>query len=75
MTVYRNMIRIADLFCGIGGFRTGFGEKATCVFSSDIDLWARKTYAHWYGDTPSGDITKILSKDIPDHDVLTAGFP
>ncbi len=46
-----------------------------CVFASDIDADCRKTYARNYGLQPAGDITKIEAKDIPEHDVLCAGFP
>jgi DNA (cytosine-5)-methyltransferase 1 len=46
-----------------------------CVFSSDIDSFAQKTYAENFGEKPYGDITKIDAKDIPSFDILTAGFP
>lgn len=70
------MFKFIDLFCGLGGFRLAF-EKAggVCVFSSDIDESVRKTYAMNFNETPFGDITKIEAKDIPDHDILCAGFP
>ena len=65
-----------DLFCGIGGFRIALERLGMeCVFSSDIDKYARKTYQHNFGEEPSGDITQIKSEDIPDHDLMTAGFP
>jgi DNA (cytosine-5)-methyltransferase 1 len=65
-----------DLFAGIGGIRTGLQRAGgKCVFSSEWDTSAQKTYAAWYGETPEGDITKILASDIPDHDVLAGGFP
>ena len=47
----------------------------TCVFSSEWDKHAQKTYAHNFGETPAGDITKIGEATIPDHDILLAGFP
>ena len=75
-------IRFIDLFCGIGGFRIGFQEAAkqlgiesTCVFSSDIDEKAKDSYEYNFSERPDGDITKIEASEIPDHDVLLAGFP
>lgn len=65
-----------DLFAGIGGIRLGFqlvGGK--CVFSSEWDGAAAKTYEHNFGEMPFGDITKIPIQAIPDFDVLLAGFP
>jgi DNA (cytosine-5)-methyltransferase 1 len=68
--------RFIDLFAGIGGMRLGFESAGgTCVFSSEFDRHAQKTYFENHGDFPFGDITKINPKDIPDHDVLLAGFP
>lgn len=65
-----------DLFAGIGGIRKGFEDEQTkCVFSSEWDKFAVKTYKANYGETPYGDITKINELDIPNHDVLLAGFP
>lgn len=65
-----------DLFAGIGGIRTGFEDEYTkCVFSSEWDKYAAQTYEANYGEKPHGDITKINESDIPDHDVLLAGFP
>ncbi|MDL2298905.1 DNA (cytosine-5-)-methyltransferase [Synergistaceae bacterium OttesenSCG-928-D05] len=65
-----------DLFAGIGGFHQAadsLGGK--CVFASEIDSEARKAYEANYGLKPHGDITKIDVDDIPNHDVLLAGFP
>lgn len=65
-----------DLFAGIGGTRIAFEEAGGhCVFSSEIDKFARQTYLANHGDEPAGDITEIAASDIPDHDLLVAGFP
>jgi DNA (cytosine-5)-methyltransferase 1 len=67
-----------DLFAGIGGFRSALQKLGgRCLFSSEWDKYSQKTYKAWYGDTPKGDIRIIAKKpaDIPDHDVLAAGFP
>ena len=71
-----NHFAFIDLFAGIGGMRIGF-ERAggTCVFSSEFDVKAQKTYEDNYWETPFGDITTIPPELIPDHDVLLAGFP
>lgn len=69
-------LRIIDLFAGIGGIRIGFERAGTkCVFSSEIDKHAQKTYEANFGDVPKGDITKIDPNEIPDFDILVAGFP
>ncbi len=68
--------RFIDLFAGIGGIRIGF-ERAggKCVFTSEWDKSCQKSYEMNFGEKPHGDITKINAKDIPDHDILTGGFP
>ena len=72
----KKWFRFIDLFAGIGGIRLPFQEKGgECVFSSEWDKFSKKTYAANYGELPHGDITKISSEDVPDHDVLLAGFP
>ena len=74
--VSKNKIRFIDLFAGIGGIRKAFEDTNTeCVFSSEWDKFASKTYEENYGEKPDGDITQINEKDIPDHDILLAGFP
>ena len=67
-----------DLFAGVGGIRMGFeAHGGRCVFTSEWDSYAQKTYAENFpsGHPLNGDITKIEAADIPDHDVLLAGFP
>ncbi len=68
--------RFIDLFCGIGGFRIAF-ERAgcKCVFSSDWNKYARLTYEKNFGKKPHGDIHSVAVADIPEHDILCAGFP
>lgn len=67
-----------DLFAGIGGIRKGFETQGgVCVFTSEWDKYAQQTYhANFRDNRPvAGDITRIAEEDIPDHDVLLAGFP
>jgi predicted RNA methylase len=69
-------LKFIDLFAGIGGFRlAGESLGMECVFSSEIDTFAKEVYQSNFNDYPSGDITKIQPCDIPDFDVLFAGFP
>ncbi len=71
--------RFIDLFAGIGGIRTGFeAHGGHCVFSSEWNKFAQKTYLENFPHSSThlvGDITETYEKDIPDHDVLLAGFP
>ena len=65
-----------DLFAGIGGMRLAFQNLGgKCVFSSEWDKYAQITYEKNFGEVPFGDITKINERDIPEHDILVAGFP
>jgi len=65
-----------DLFAGIGGTRLGFESAGgRCVFTSEWDQFSQRTYEANFGDMPDGDITKISTDDIPNFDVLLAGFP
>ena len=65
-----------DLFAGIGGIRLAFQKNGgRCVFTSEWDKFAQKTYAANFGELPHGDITKIATDEILAHDILLAGFP
>lgn len=72
----KSFFKFIDLFAGIGGTRLAF-EKAggRCVFSSEWNKFAQQTYEANFGEVPEGDITKIHASEIPDHDILVAGFP
>lgn len=75
----QNNFTFIDLFAGIGGIRLAFENAGAgnvkCVFSSEWDEKAQDTYEANFCERPAGDITKINAEDIPDHDILTAGFP
>ncbi len=74
-----------DLFAGIGGFHLALQELGgKCVFSSEWDKYAKQTYWNNFGEVPFGDIRQFtndnqtdeeIAANIPDHDVLAAGFP
>ena len=70
--------RFIDLFAGIGGIRRGFESiGGSCIFTSEWDRFSKETYlANFACDHEvAGDITTVGASDIPDHDVLLAGFP
>ncbi len=69
-------LKFIDLFAGIGGIRIPFDKLgAKCVFTSEWDKFSQQTYEANFGEKPYGDITKIDEKDIPNFDILLAGFP
>lgn len=73
----KQKVTFIDLFAGIGGMRIAY-ERAggKCVYSSEWNKYSQQTYKANFGDEPDGDITKVdAEKDIPDHDILVAGFP
>lgn len=71
-----NEFRFIDLFAGIGGFHQAMSQLGgRCVFASEIDAYAIKTYKENYNINADYDIKKVLVENIPQHDVLCAGFP
>lgn len=70
-----------DLFCGLGAFHTAFNRvsnkknKYQCVFACDINKDVRNIYHENYDLMPEGDINELSIEDIPDFDILCAGFP
>jgi DNA (cytosine-5)-methyltransferase 1 len=72
----RKKLRFADMFCGIGGFHVAATQLGMeCVFACDIDEDCRNFYKHNHGLEPKSDICRITAADVPDHDILCAGFP
>lgn len=68
--------KFIDLFAGIGGIRLAYQKVGgKCVFSSEYNKFAKVTYEANFGEVPFGDITQINEKNIPEHDLLLAGFP
>jgi len=82
LSVKKNALRFIDLFAGIGGFHLALSKSNTkCVFASEWDSFAIKTYSANHNIVPFGDIKnftegqKFSIKDIPEHELLCAGFP
>jgi DNA (cytosine-5)-methyltransferase 1 len=76
--VPRAAFTFIDLFAGIGGMRMGFeAAGGRCVFTSEWNAFAQKTYGANFGEGAAiaGDIRALDEEEIPDHDVLVAGFP
>jgi DNA (cytosine-5)-methyltransferase 1 len=72
----KDHFKFIDLFAGIGGMRIAFQNAGgSCVYSSEWNKFSQQTYEANFGEKPDGDITKVDAKDIPDHDILVAGFP
>lgn len=75
MKIETNM-RFIDLFAGLGGFHLALNKLGhKCVFASELDTSLRELYKRNFGIEPAGDIRSVKPTDIPEHDILCAGFP
>ncbi len=75
-TLPEGQFSFIDLFAGIGGMRIAFERcGGRCVYSNEWNKYSQQTYFANFGEQPEGDITKVNAADIPDCDVLVAGFP
>jgi len=73
--VFESM-RFIDLFAGIGGVRMAFESAGgECVFSSEWNRFAQKTYETNFNDCPVGDVRDVEADEVPDHEILVGGFP
>ncbi len=64
----KHLFSFIDLFAGIGGIRLAFQQSGGhCIFPSEWDSFAQKTYAANFGELPHGDITNISARDIKKH--------
>lgn len=72
----KGQFTFVDLFAGIGGMRIAFESNGgQCLFSCEYDKYCQKSYYDNFGELPAGDIRNVNENDIPDHDILIAGFP
>jgi DNA (cytosine-5)-methyltransferase 1 len=68
-------MRFVDLFAGLGGFHVGLERLGhECVVASELDQVLQEVYEKNHGIRPVGDIRRVKSKDVPEHDILCAGF-
>lgn len=75
-THQRGQYTFIDLFAGIGGMHIAYTEAgAQCVYANEWNKYSQQTYYANFGIQPDGDITRVAAEDIPDHDILVAGFP
>jgi DNA (cytosine-5)-methyltransferase 1 len=69
---------VMDLFAGIGGFRLGFDKAGfKTIYSNDFDKWCKISFDNYFGEGAMDlrDITKVNADELPDADIITAGFP
>lgn len=73
---YKEQYTFIDLFAGIGGMHIAYTSAgARCVYANEWNKYSQQTYYANFGIQPDDDITKVVAEDIPDHDILVAGFP
>ena len=72
----KEQYKFIDLFAGIGGMHIAYESAgARCVYANEWNKYSQQTYYANFGIQPDGDITQVAASDIPDHDILVAGFP
>ena len=73
---HKSQYTFIDLFAGIGGTHIAYTSAgARCVYANEWNKYSQQTYFANFGIQPDDDITKVAAGDIPDHDILVAGFP
>ena len=69
-------LKFIDLFSGIGGFRIALENVGLkCVFSCEVNPKCQSVYSHNFGEQPFSDLTEVEPNNVPNFDILTAGFP